>query len=126
MKFISPKTHSIIGLIVGIALVLAPNIFGFSDVGGAAVILPRIIGVVVILSELTVRGSFSGMGLVPMKDHIIMDVLMGALLAASPWLFSFSDEGANASMPHLVVGIMMIGYALMTQTNEEEANASQQ
>lgn len=120
MQFISPRTHSIIGFIVGIALLLAPNIFGFNDVGGAAVMIPRIIGIVVIVSELTVRGSFTGMGMVPMRLHIGTDVLMGAFLALSPWLFAFSNEETNAWLPHLVVGIMMIGYALMTKTDDEE------
>jgi hypothetical protein len=121
MKFISPRAHTIIGFIVGIALVFAPNIFGFSDVGGASVAVPRIIGILVILSELTVRGSFSGMGMVPMSAHLFMDVIMGAILALSPWLFGFSDQGTNAWLPHLVVGLLIIGYVPMTRTNEEEA-----
>jgi lysylphosphatidylglycerol synthetase-like protein (DUF2156 family) len=124
MKFISPRAHSIIGFVVGIALILAPNIFGFSDVGGAAVTIPRIIGVIVVLSELTVKGSFSGMGLVPMSMHIATDVLMGAFLALSPWLFGFNDKGSNAWVPHLIVGLLMVGYALATRTNKEEVHAS--
>jgi hypothetical protein len=124
MKFISPRAHSIIGFIVGIALILAPNIFGFSDVGGAAVAVPRIIGIIVVLSELTVKGSFSGMGFIPMSMHIATDVLMGAFLALSPWLFSFSDDGTNAWVPHLIVGLLMIGYALATRTNEERSHAA--
>jgi hypothetical protein len=119
MKFISPRVHTIIGFIVGVALLLAPNIFGFSDVGGAAVLVPRILGFIVILSELTVQGSFSGIGKVPMKMHIMMDVIMGLFLAASPWLFGFSDEEANAWVPHLVVGLAMLGYALATRNNPQ-------
>lgn len=118
MKFLSPRVHTIIGFIVGIALLAAPNLFGFSEVEGAAVLLPRVLGVIIILSELTVKGSFSGMGVVPMKLHIVMDVIMGALLAASPWLFGFSDEEANAWVPHLVVGLAIVGYALVTRTDD--------
>jgi hypothetical protein len=124
MKFLSPRVHTIIGFIVGIALLLAPNIFGFSDIGGAAVTVPRIIGLIVIVSELTVQGSFSGFGKVPMSLHIVMDVIMGAFLSASPWLFGFADEDANAWVPHLVVGLAMIGYALATRTNPEEARTT--
>lgn len=121
MQFISPKAHSIIGFIVGVALILAPNIFGFSDVGGAAVAIPRIIGIIVILSELTVRGSFSGMGMVPMRLHISTDIFMGAFLTLSPWLFGFSDQGASAWTPHVIVGLLMMGYALMTRPEEVPA-----
>jgi hypothetical protein len=120
MKFLSPRTHSIIGIIVGVALLFAPNIFGFTDVGGAAESIPRIIGIITILSELSVRGSFSGMGFVSMSTHRILDIIMGAFLALSPWLFGFSDQGTNAWVPHLIVGFMIIGYALVTRTNEEE------
>jgi hypothetical protein len=121
MKFLSPKTHSIIGFIVGLALLFAPNIFGFSDAGGAAVTVPRIIGIIVILSELTVRGGFTGINMIPMKAHLFMDVVMGAFLALSPWIFGFSDQGTNAWLPHLIVGLLIMGYVPMTRTNEEEA-----
>jgi hypothetical protein len=124
MKFISPRVHTIIGFIVGIALVFAPNIFGFNDVGGAAVAVPRIVGIIVLISELSVRGSFSGMGFVPMKAHLAMDVLIGAFLALSPWLVSVTDKGTNAWVPHLIVGLLIIGYAPITRTNTEEYTAS--
>jgi hypothetical protein len=123
MKFLSPRTHTIIGFIVGLALIVAPNLFGFSDVGGAAVAIPRILGVIIILSELTVRGSFSGVNLVPMKAHIGMDVALGIFLALSPWLFGFADQEANAWVPHVVVGILVAGYALVTRTDDEPASA---
>ena len=121
MKFLSPRTHTIIGFVVGVALLLAPNIFGFSDVGGAAVMIPRIIGLIILLSELTVKGSFSRMGMIPMKLHLVKDVIVGAVLALSPWLLGFSDEEANAWVPHLIVGLMVIGYALVTRSNDEES-----
>lgn len=120
MKFLSSRTHTIIGSIVGVALLLAPNIFAFSDVGGAAVMVPRILGVIILLAELTVRGSFSGFGFVPMRLHVVMDVLMGAVLALSPWLWGFSDAEANAWLPHLIVGIAIIGYALATRTDQTD------
>lgn len=110
--------HSIIGFIVGLALIIAPEVFGFSDVGGAAVMIPRILGVIIILSELMVRGSFSGAGFVPMKLHLGMDVILGAFLALSPWLFSFSDQGTNAWLPHFIVGLAIMGYALVTRIEE--------
>lgn len=126
MRFISARTHTIVGFIVGIVLILAPNIFGFSDTGGAAVTAPRIIGLIVVLSELTVKGSFSNIGMISMKMHLAMDVMIGAVLALSPWLFSFSDEGTNATLPHVIVGLMIIGYAMVTKTEDEPATSSSQ
>lgn len=118
MKFISPRAHSIIGFVVGVALLFAPNVFGFSDVGGAAVWLPRVLGVLVILGELTIRGGFSGVGFAPRRAHITMDVFMGLLLALSPWLFGFANEAANAWVPHLLVGIVFVLHALATHTDD--------
>lgn len=120
MKFLSTRTHTIIGLIVGVALLLAPNIFGFSGVGGAAVMVPRIIGIIILLSELTTTSALSPIKMVPMKMHVLMDMGIGAVLALSPWLFGFANEEANAWVPHLVVGLLVIGYALVTKTDPAE------
>jgi hypothetical protein len=119
MQFLSMREHTILGTLVGVVLLFAPNIFGFNDVGGAAVTIPRILGIIIILSELTVRGSYSGMGFVSSKLHIAIDVLLGVFLAISPWLFSFSGEKSNAWVPHLVAGILIMGYALVTRTSED-------
>ena len=42
-----------------------------------------------------------------------LDLLSGLLLAASPWLFGFSEF---VYVPHLVLGLLEIGAALMTKT----------
>lgn len=118
MKLLSSKTHTIIGLAVGAALLVAPWLFMFAEVGGAAVTVPLVIGVFIILNELITTSPASPLKLVPMKVHIMLDVLTGLVLAASPWLFGFADEPANAWVPHLVVGLMVVGYALVTRTDD--------
>lgn len=123
MKLLSPRAHTIIGFIIGIALLLAPNIFGFTEVGGAAESVPRFLGVIILISELSAKGSFSGFGFIPMSVHLFMDVVLGIFLALSPWLFSFNDDGTNAWLPHFIVGLLIIGYALVTRTNTEEITA---
>lgn len=117
MKFLSARTHTVIGLIVGLALLLAPNLFGFSDVGGAAVMVPRIVGIFIILSELTTTSELSLIKLVPMNIHVLTDYMTGLFLALSPWLFGFADQEANAWIPHILVGILVVGYALATDPN---------
>lgn len=115
MRFVSTRTHSMVGIVVAIALILAPHIFGFNDVGGAAVAVPKIIGIILLLSELMTDNGFSLAKIIPMRVHLMMDYLAGAVLAASPWLFGFSDEESNAWVPHLVVGLLVIGYAAVTK-----------
>jgi len=118
MKFLSTRTHTIIGLVVGAALVVAPWLFGFADEGGAAVTVPIAVGIFILISELTTTSAVSLIKLVPMKIHIIVDILTGIFLAVSPWLFMFNDLPANAWVPHLIVGIMVAGYALVTNTDD--------
>lgn len=118
MKFLSPRVHTVIGFIVGIILIFAPNIFDFNEIGGAAVLIPRILGIIILLSELSVKGSFSGIGAVPMKLHLGMDVVIGLFLALSPFLFGFSDLETKAWVPHLIVGLLVALYAVFTRTEE--------
>lgn len=118
MKFLSTRTHTIIGLIVGVALLVAPWLFMFADEGGAAVMVPLLVGAFVLLSELTTTSALSPLKLVPMKIHIMIDVVTGLFLAASPWIFMFNDLEANAWVPHLIVGIAIVGYALVTRTDD--------
>jgi hypothetical protein len=114
MRFISSRTHTIIGVIVALALIFAPNIFGFSDNGGAAANLPRIMGIILLGSELITASGLSLANMISMRTHLMLDYIAGALLAVSPWLFGFADQGTNAWLPHLIVGLMLIGSAAMT------------
>ena len=60
-------------------------LFGFSEIGGAAVVVPTVLGVAVIL------------------------------LTISPFLFGFIDEAPNAWQPHVVVGITVILAVLFSE-----------
>jgi hypothetical protein len=112
MRFLSSKVHTIIGVIVGIVLLFAPNIFGMTN--DAAATVARFVGIFIILSELITTSSASPLKLVPMRVHLMLDYVTGAFLALSPWLFGFSGAQANEWVPHLIVGILVVGYALMT------------
>lgn len=119
MRFLSFKAHNVLDILVGLALILAPNIFGFSDVGGAAVMVPRVIGLIAIISGFTTKGwPYSFAGIFTPKLHIMMDLLAGIFLAASPWLFGFADEETNVWLPHLVVGLALVVVSLTTRVEE--------
>jgi hypothetical protein len=113
MRFLSVKTHTIIGLIFGILLLFVPGLLGFSD-NAAATAIAQVVGIFVILSELVTTSQFSPLKLVPMRVHLILDYITGIFLVISPWLFGFADTPANEWIPHLIVGILVIGYALVT------------
>ena len=116
---ITSRMHAMIDYPAGIVLIVAPWIFGFSDVGGACVAVPIVIGALMILQSLVTDWEFSVANLIPLRAHLMMDIVAGIVLAASPWIFGFSDEGTNAWLPHLLVGLALIGAGLLTQRDRE-------
>jgi SPW repeat len=115
--------HGMLDYPAGILLIAAPWIFGFSDVGGAAVAVPIAVGALIILQSLITDYELSIADILPLPAHLSMDVLLGVVLALSPVLFGFTDEGANAWVPHVVAGIALIGSGLMTRRHRETARA---
>jgi hypothetical protein len=116
IRFLPTKVHGVLDYLVGVALILAPTIFQFSDVGGAAVLVPRVLGVVLILYSLLTRYEWGVLKLVPMPYHLVVDFAASALLAASPFIFGFISAKPNAWLPHIVVGVVVILVVLVSQT----------
>lgn len=115
MKLISSRNHTYIGWVVGVVLVAAPWIFQFDDVS-AAKWSAILVGLFVLVNEAVTTSPASLLKIVPMKLHVMLDVVTGVFLLLTPFLFQFSDEDANAWVPHIVVGILIAGYALVTDT----------
>lgn len=108
MRFIPTKVHGFLDYIVAIALIFAPMIFGFSEVGGAAVLVPIILGIGLILYSLFTRYELGAFKIIGMPVHLIFDVAASLFLIASPFIFGFADEAPNAWVPHIVVGVAVI------------------
>lgn len=115
-KPLTTKFHGMFDYPVGLLLLLAPNIFGFANVGGAAVWVPRSIGIVILLQSLLTRYEMGMIKVLPMRLHLINDYLAGALLAVSPWLFGFyAPADQRIWLPHLVVGLVILLLTALTQ-----------
>jgi drug/metabolite transporter (DMT)-like permease len=114
MRFIPTRLHAPLDYIVGVALIAAPWIFQFSDVT-AATVLSVVLGVGLIVYSLFTDYELGVWRTFPMSVHNLFDIAAGALLAASPWLFGFADEGANAWAPFVVVGLAAIFLGLTTK-----------
>ena len=115
MKVISTKTHGVVDYVGGLALLLAPYLFGFEDQGIAASI-PQALGVIILAQSVLTRYELGLLKVVPMKMHLLMDYAASLFLAASPFLFGFADEPANVWMPHLIVGLGYFAISLMTES----------
>ena len=110
-KFIETKTHGYIDYIMGALLIAAPWIFDF-DRGGAETWVPVVLGAGMILYSLLTDYELGASRQISMRTHLTLDMIGGALLAVSPWLFGFADY---IWAPHLIFGILEIGTALCTK-----------
>lgn len=118
MNIIPSRIHTYIGLVVGIVLIAAPWLFGFSD-ESRPTWTAVIIGAFLLVNELVTTSPSSPVHLVPMRAHIGIEVVTGLVLAASPWIFQFDDLDTKDWVPHVVVGILVIVYALITDPSDE-------
>jgi hypothetical protein len=118
MKFISRKTHAVMDYIMGVILIAAPWLLGFSNNEPAKW---SAVAVGIIMLAMSLMTDYEG-GLakvVPMRFHLGMDLIAGIFLAVSPWLLGFHDQ---VYLPHLVLGILEIGAASFTQRVSEHSS----
>jgi hypothetical protein len=116
LQFIPTKVHGALDYIVAIALLFAPMIFGFKEVGGAAVAIPMVLGAGLLLYSVLTNYEWGVFKVINMRYHLIIDTIAASLLALSPFLFGFSDEAPNAWLPHIVVGITVLIVVLCSKT----------
>jgi len=112
MKPISTKVHGAIDYIAGIMLLASPWILHF-DRGGAETWVPVVLGAGALIYSLLTNYEAGAVRAIPMHVHLIFDFISGLFLAASPWIFGFSDY---VYLPHLVFGVFEIAMASLTQT----------
>ena len=115
MRIIPTRIHGIVDYLMGVVLIAAPWILDFAD-GGAEQWVPVILGAGVILYSLLTDYELGIAKVIPMSAHLGLDVLGGAFLAISPWLFGFADD---IWWPHVLFGLLEIGAGLMTKTTPE-------
>ena len=112
MRVIPTQVHGMVDYLMGVVLIAAPWLLGFAD-GGAAMWVPIILGASVIVYSLLTAYELGVTPVISMSTHLILDAIGGAILAASPWLFQFSDA---VSLPHLIIGLGEILASCMTET----------
>ena len=114
MRFIPTRFHAPLDYIVGVVLIAAPWIFQFSE-SGAATAVSVVLGIGLIAYSLFTNYELGVWKVAPMAVHNLIDVVAGALLAVSPWLFGFADEGATFWAPFVVIGVAAIFLGLTTK-----------
>lgn len=112
MRFINTKTHGYLDYLIGILLLVLPWLLGL-ETGSAEATVPMILGAVSIVYSLLTSYELGIVNVISMKTHLAIDLLVGILLAASPWLFGFAGR---IYLPHLILGIIAILVSLMTKS----------
>ena len=119
MRFIETKTHAYLDYLVGMILIIAPWVLGFHR-GGAETWVPVSFGALVIIYSLLTDYELGASRRIPMRMHLLLDLVGGIVLAVSPWLFNFDE---HVSTPHLVLGLFSIGASLFTKTTPSSSEA---
>ncbi|MBX9600244.1 MAG: SPW repeat protein [Bryobacteraceae bacterium] len=119
MKVIATSVHGVLDYLVGIALILAPYLFGFED-DPASASVARMVGIAIVSYSLFSRYEWGVVKLIPMNVHLMLDMAGGAFLAVSPWLFGFNNAPANVWVPHVVVGLAAVVIALLSSSSPRD------
>ncbi|NJW51541.1 SPW repeat domain-containing protein [Salinimicrobium oceani] len=107
---ISTKIHGYLDYIMGATLMFFPLLFKIPE--GAASTILIVLGAGVIIYSLITDYELGLFKILAMKTHLMMDLLGGALLIISPWLFGFADE---TFWPFVILGLLEVGASLMTR-----------
>jgi SPW repeat len=111
MRFLPTSLHGVIDYLWGLALLSTPWLFGFADVP-AAKWTAVIFGLGAILYSALTAYELGLIKILPMSLHLILDGLGGIVLAASPFLFGFSDW---VYWPHVLFGLFSVAASLVTR-----------
>ena len=106
---ISTKIHGYMDYLMGILLIALPSLFNLPQ--GAASTVPVVLGAGTIVYSLMTRYELGLFRVISVKTHIIIDIIAGLFLIATPWLFGFADL---VYLPFVILGILEVGAASLT------------
>lgn len=115
MRFIPTKVHGTLDHVVGPALVLAPTLLRLGRTSPEGITAQAVGGVQAVYSNLTDYET-SVKTVIPMKAHLALDAVGGATLALVPQLTGARKRGVKHWAPHLAIGVLEIGMAVLTKT----------
>ncbi|MEA2244852.1 MAG: hypothetical protein QOD24_4408 [Solirubrobacteraceae bacterium] len=97
--------HGAIEYAMGVLLIAAPFLLHFK--ADAAVAVSIVVGVIVLAVAASSDGPTSLVNSVPVSAHLLFDVVLAAVLIASPFLFTFNSESAPTAF-FIVLGVAQL------------------
>lgn len=110
MKVINTTLHAVLDYLSAIVLVACPWVLRFNE-STTATAVAVFAGILIFIMSILTDYEGGSIHIIPMRVHLNIDLILGILLAASPWILGFKDE---VYVPHLALGIIAIIASLFT------------
>jgi hypothetical protein len=104
--------HGLLEYGLGLLSIMAPFIFSFET--DRATALSIALGTAVLVFGVVTVAPTGLVRSLPLDSHIVLDYLLALLLVASPFIFSFTDDGP-AFAYFVVVGILHLLLTVLTR-----------
>jgi hypothetical protein len=120
LRPISSRAHGVISYSVSGLLLAAPRLLRLREVPLAA-LAPRAAGATALSYSVLTDFELGVRRVLPLRAHLALDAVGGALLAVSPWLLRFAQEGRRFWLPHVLAGSGIVGVAALSRTEPDDA-----
>lgn len=103
MKFLSPKIHGILDMLVTVVLFIAPSLFHF---GREASTVSYILGAAYVVIILATAYQYGLVKVLPFTVHGAIELILSPFLVAMPWIAGFRYDQAGRDF-FVVAGIAL-------------------
>jgi len=110
MKPITAHAHGVLDYVMVVLFLAAPTLFGLA---GIAATISYVLALIHLLLTAITAFPLGAFRIVPFKVHGALELLVGVLLVALPWLLGFSGETASRNF-YVTVGLVILVVALLT------------
>jgi hypothetical protein len=110
MTFLNPRVHGYIDYVAIVFLFIAPSLFGFS---GNPATLFYILAIAYLVMVLLTAYPLGLVKMIPFTTHGTLEIILGAFIFVSPWLFGFSGD-TTALTIYVLTGIALFAVWLFT------------
>lgn len=111
MRFIPVNVHNILEYIFGMLTAMLPWLLDFTGANPETYTMIAA-GAAVILIALYTNYKYSLAKIIAFNTNLTLEIIIGVLLAASPWILGFNTR---IFIPHLTMGILLILISLMSE-----------
>jgi hypothetical protein len=118
MKFLDTRLHGYVDYALATLLLFIPAIFRL-EANTTQSIIFYIFSIFTFFLSLQTDYEHGLYKLLPMQAHLLIEIVSGLFLAASPWIFGFASV---VFVPHLLFGAFVIMIGLMTAPESSRFN----